>query len=232
MNNCGIVFLGVFGFLFVFNTPAVAQTVSPSNNIPVIECLATGQGDFFVIFLTGNGGYNNLEKTINDDLNSRNISVIVVNSKKYFWYEKSRAQMARDLETLIDRFNAKPAEKKTVLIGYSMGADILPFAFNSLADNYKRKISDMIMIGPGQKAVFKIRPWDFLFNEDKGTEILPELYKIKSRISYIICDDSEYSICRQDIKGFADHDLLGGGHHFSRDYKPLSKLILKRLGLK
>lgn len=231
MNNCGIVLLGVFGILFYFNTSVVAQNISANSNLPIIESLANGRGDFFVIFLTGNGGYNKLEKTINYDLNRRNISVVAVDARKYFWYEKSPVRIARDLESLIDRFNSRQGEKKIVLIGYSMGAEILPFAFNSLGVNYRRKISDMIMIGPSQKAVFKIRPWDFLFNENKGTDILPELYKIKSRVSYVICDGSENSICRKDLQGITDHDLLGGGHHFGRDYKPLSRLILKRLGL-
>ena len=35
---------------------------------------------------------------------------------------------------------------------------------------------------------------------------------------YIICDDNEISICQKDLEGVADHDVLGGGHHFGGDY--------------
>jgi len=212
-------------------TSLIAQNVQPTKNLPIIEYKSTGISAYYVIFITGNGGMKNLEKSIHQYLNIRNISVVVINAKKYFWSEKCPAQIGCDLETLMNQYNRKWGETKVVLMGYSLGAEVLPFAVNKMRDQYKKKIFDLILIGPSQKAIFKVRPLDYFFGANKGTEIIKELLKMKAGKAYIICDDSEFSLCKIDLAGLIDHDLLEGGHHFGRDYTPLSKLIGKRLGL-
>ena len=116
-------------------------------------------------------------------------------------------------------------------MGYSMGAEVLPFAVNQLDEQYRDHLKDVILIGPGQRAIFRLKPTDYLFEEKKGTDIVAELSKMKAQRSYIICDDNPSSLCRKNLEGICDHDFLGGGHHFGHDYALLSNLISRRLNL-
>ena len=119
----------------------------------------------------------------------------------------------------------------TVFIGYSMVAEVLPFAVNRMNDKYINELEDLILIGPWQKATFKVKLADYFFEVNKGADIYEELQKMKVKKSYVICDDNEHSICLKGLQGLVDHDQIGGGHHFGGDYNSLSKVIGKRLKL-
>ena len=202
-----------------------------TKNLPTIESVTNHKSDFYIIFLTGDLGYRHFEKIIIHDLNVMKVPVVVLNAKKYFRSAKSPDQLSHDLEFIINQYNRKWSQDKVVFIGYSMGADVLPFAVNRLEDKYRQQLNDIILIGPSQKAIFRLRPTDYLFEEKKGTDIYSELLKMKAQRSYIICDDKEFSICRKNLEGVSDHDFLGGGHHFGRHHTLLSKLIERRLNL-
>jgi type IV secretory pathway VirJ component len=207
------------------------QQLQPTKNLPIIESKSTGNNNFYVILFTGNGGWLNLAKSITSYLNSKNVSVLAINTEKYLHKEKKPAQIACDLEALIDRYNIIWGQNKIILMGYSMGAEIIPFTVNCLDNKYFDEISDLILIAPWQKAAFKDKLAYHLFDSDNGDDIYTELIKIKSKKCYIVCDDNKYSICYKPIDGVDDHDFLGGGHHFGGDYGALSKLIGKRLKL-
>jgi type IV secretory pathway VirJ component len=222
--------LVLFGTVF-FNSHIFAQKAEPTRDLPLIERRSDGYSPFYVILFTGNGGWKNLVQSVTKYLNSKNVSVLAINTQKYLWSEKEPSQIARDLESLIDTYNGRWGKKKIVLIGYSMGAEVLPFALNRMKGAYTENLNDMILIGPWQKATFEIKLRDYLFEVNKGSDIYSELKKIKSKKPYIICDDNEFSICNKNLDGIADHDFLGGGHHFGNDYDALSKMIGKRLNL-
>ena len=131
----------------------------------------------------------------------------------------------------MDQYDIKWKHDKVVLIGYSMGAEILPFAVNRMNERYTKKIQNIILIGPWQKATFKVKLADYFYEVNEGEEIYPELLKVKHINTYVVCDDNEYALCLKPIDGIVDHDELPGGHHFGGDYDALSKLIGKRLNL-
>lgn len=98
-----------------------AQQVKPTENIPIIESKSPGNNGYYAILLTGNGGWHNLVKSVTNYLNSKNVSVLVINIHEYLRSEKKPAQIACDLESLIDRYNIKWGKDKVVFVGYSMG---------------------------------------------------------------------------------------------------------------
>lgn len=199
--------------------------------MPIIESKSTANLDYYAILLTGNGGWRKLVQSITQYLNQKNVSVVAINTKKYLLSRKRPIQICCDLETLIDRYNNKWKGKKVILIGYSMGAEILPFAVNCMDDHYKQKINDLILIGPGQKATFKVKLRDYYWEVNRGEDIYPELLKMNKVKTYVICDDHRFSIGHKNLDGVVDHDFLGGGHHFGGDYNKLSSLVGKRLNL-
>lgn len=217
--------------IFFHQTLLISQQTEPTRNIPVIESRSAGNNGFYIIFLTGNGGWRQLAQSVTFYLNSKNVSVVAINTKKYLLSEKKPVQIACDLESLMDLYGRKWGLDKVVFLGYSMGAEILPFAVNRMENKYINELEDLILIGPWQKATFKVKLADYFYEVNKGEDIYEELLKMKIKKSYVICDDNEYSICQRDLDGVIDHELIGGGHHFGGDYNSLAKMIGKRLDL-
>ena len=218
--------------LTVISDPSLpAQDLKPTKKLPLIESKSDGDSDYYIIFLTGNGGWKELAQSVTQYLTSKNIPVLAINTKKYLWTEKGPAQIACDLEKLIDQYNIKWCKSRVVFLGYSMGAEVIPFAVNCLEDNYLNQLNDIILIGPWQKATFKVNLLDYVMEVNKGADIYSELLKLKTDSVYIICDDNEISICQKGLDGVIDHSTMPGGHHFGGDYAGLSKLIGKRLNL-
>jgi type IV secretory pathway VirJ component len=214
-----------------FQGSLFAQKLQPTKHLPLIEFKSDANLDYYVILLTGNGGWRKLVQSVTLYLNKKNVSVVAINTKKYLLSRKMPDQICCDLETLIDQYNSKWKEKKVVMIGYSMGAEILPFAINCMTDKYKQKINDVILIAPGQNATFKVKLRDYYHEVNEGEDIYTELQKMAKEKVYVICDDTKFSICLKDLEDVVDHDVMTGGHHFGGDYDTLSKLVGKRLNL-
>jgi type IV secretory pathway VirJ component len=230
MKNTSFVLFRIL-LLLLFTTKVSGQEFHATENMPLVENISAGKSNYYVILLSGNGGWRDLDKEVTAYLVSKNISVLGLNTKQYLLSEKKPEQIAFDLETLMDRYGIKWKHDKVVLIGYSMGAEILPFAVNRMNEQHTKKIQNIILIGPWQRATFKVKLADYLYETNEGEEIYPELLKVKHINTYIVCDDNEYALCLKPIDGIVDHDLLPGGHHFGGDYGSLSKLIGKRLNL-
>jgi type IV secretory pathway VirJ component len=207
------------------------QNIQPTRKLPLIESKTSENNGYYVILLTGNGGWRELVQSITRYLNSKNVSVLAINTKQYLLSEKKPVQIACDLEALMDRYNIKWGHDTVVFIGYSMGAEILPFAVNCMGETYREKLQDLILIGPWQKATFKVKLADYFYEVNKGADIYAELKKMKKINTYIICDDNDISICHKNLDGVVDHDMLAGGHHFGGDYITLAKMIGSRLHL-
>lgn len=233
MKKILLLFINVFLIgLFFQDELVLSQSSQHAHKIPIIESKSPESNGFYIIFLTGNGGWRKLAQYVTAYLNSKNVSVVAVNIKKYLLSEKKPARIASDLEYLVDKYNSKWGMDKVVFLGYSMGAEVLPFAINRMDEKYLRELEDLILIGPWQKATFKVKLADYFHEVNKGEDIYEELLKMKVIKSYVICDDNEYSICKKGLKGVIDHDQISGGHHFGGDYNGLSIMIGKRLNLK
>lgn len=232
LNNIRILVCNVLLISAIYSHEKVlAQKVQATKRMPTIESRATGNSDYYVILLSGNGGWRNLVQSLTRYLHLKNISVVGINTKKYLWTEKKPAQIGKDLETLMDQYDQKWGRRKIVFIGFSMGAEVLPFAVNRMGKKYKDQIADLILIGPWQKATFKVKLRDYYIEVNKGADIYNELLQLETQKGYIICDNNQFSICHKNLDGVIDHDLLGGGHHFGGKYLALSRLIGKRLKL-
>ena len=200
-------------------------------NLPLLEFPVSGKSDFAVILFTGDGGWKPLVNSVTTYLNSKNIPVIALNIREYLHAEKKPEQIAKDLEMMIDTINKKWNISNIVLLGYSMGAEVLPFAAGAMKESYINKIKDLIMIAPGQNACFKIKLIFYIVDTDEGTDIVAELKKHKVKKMYCICDDRRISLYKNNLEGIIDYTLIPGGHHFHKDYLRLGKTIGKRLQL-
>lgn len=201
------------------------------TTLPLVESPVTAKHNTMVIFFSGDGGWRELDQAVTAYLNSKNIPVVGVNTKKYLWEEKKPAEIADDIQTLIKKYGTLWKASNVVLLGYSMGAEILPHSVNELEPAYAEKIKDMILIAPAQNACYEIKLIFYAYDTNEGEPIIDQLKKLKIKNAYCICDDHKISLCKSGLDGVIDHTELTGGHHFDGDYDVLCGVIGKRLNL-
>ncbi|MEJ1962513.1 MAG: AcvB/VirJ family lysyl-phosphatidylglycerol hydrolase [Gammaproteobacteria bacterium] len=101
-------------------------------DLPVIEVPASGVaatgGDQFAVLLSGDGGWAGLDKEVAGALSAQGVPVAGVDSLRYFWKSRTPAGLATDIDRIIRYYAYQWKKKRVLLIGYSQGADVLPFA--------------------------------------------------------------------------------------------------------
>src|SRR5207237_1436566 len=83
------------------------------------------------------------------------IPVAGFDSLRYFWSARTPDGLAADLDRVIRYYAARWRRSEVVLIGYSQGADVLPFAINRLPAATRARVRSTALLGPGQKASFE-----------------------------------------------------------------------------
>lgn len=139
-------------------------------------------------------------------------------------------ETAKDIEAVIRSYLSAWQKSKVVLIGYSLGADVLPFIVNRLQPGIIRKVSLVVLLGPGQDADFEfhIGEWVGLAYGKTLRPVLPEAEKMKEIKTLCIYGEKE-SICKSLKSSLAKAVLMKGGHHFGGDYSAMAEVILQEM---
>src|SRR4249920_3822451 len=110
-----------------------AQNPSTLEQLPVNIVPAAGDSTKpLVLYITGDGGWNKFSKNLSQAFADNGYPVVALNAKEYFWKKKTPAQTAADVTRLIKTYQVKWKRKKILLLGYSFGADVMPFIYNLL----------------------------------------------------------------------------------------------------
>lgn len=215
------------------------QTSSDSSDgdLPLIEVQDDLQqtektpvmNDTFAIILTGDGGWAEIDKQIAKILANQGIPTVALDSLSYFWKARTPVETATDIETTIQTYLAKWNKQKVILIGYSFGADVLPFVANKLTPETQQKISSIALLGMGKTAAFEFRLSSWM-NADKNPDrlpLLPEIEKMKwanSICIYGVKDDA--ANCLPTVELGVKAISMPGDHHFDERYEELVNHIL------
>lgn len=220
-------------------TAAVAELAKPVESpprpaaigdLPLIELPASGAGDDrLAIIVSGDGGWASLDRDVGEALAARGISVVGWNSLQYFWTKRTPDTAGADLARVARHYLTAWGKTKLLLIGYSRGAEVLPFMAARLPDDLRRAVVEVALIAPGRTANFTWHAADLLFDmhHQDDLPLSPELQRLRGLA--VLClygaDDAE-SACRDgrtDVRSIE----LPGGHHFGGRYEELATIILK-----
>jgi type IV secretory pathway VirJ component len=197
------------------------------SDLPLIEIPAAGSGDLFAVFLSGDGGWAGLDKQVAKALSDRGIPVIGVDSLRYFWKERTPDGLATDIDRLVRFYAWQWKKKRVLLIGYSQGADVLPFAVNRLPAATRELVQLTALIGVSETAAFEFHVANWLGGSG-DQPVKPETNKLSAKDTLCIHgDDDDESLCPTIGAQHAKVLNLSGGHHFGGDYRQLAELILR-----
>jgi type IV secretory pathway VirJ component len=181
------------------------------------------------VFYSGDGGWRDLDKQISGVLAEHGIATVGVDSLRYFWEEKAPEQVADDLAAILRHYRSAWGRKHAILLGYSFGAGILPFAINRLPSSERAKIRQISLLGLEKLALFEFHVTEWLgVGGDRGARpVLPEIAKLNpALVQCFYGAEEEDTACTASEFDRAERIKTGGGHHFDGDYAALAEKIM------
>jgi len=216
-----------------------ARSSAPAD-VPVVEIPAEpgqgtqwGRGDTLAIFYSGDGGWRDIDREIGQQLARSGIPVVGVDSLRYFWRERRPEEIARDLDRLIAHYTTRWARPKVLLIGYSFGADILPFTVNRISAASRGHVRLVSLLGFARQADFEVHLASFLgAGSDDAKPTLPEVTRLPPiPLQCVYGVEEEDTGCNEPELAHADKIRMDGGHHFDGDYETVANAILRAAGI-
>lgn len=229
--------------------PTMAQ-VSTLLPVPPGVSPPPGLGDVLAVFMSGDGGWRDLDEQLGEHINAHGIPVVGISALEYYWRGGSVERTARELDTLIDVNLARTHKKRLWLIGFSFGADILPMTIAHLSPAHRALISQLVLLSPTTEANFEIELEGYMRQRQGWLQstlksiqevvhpiphypALPPLLALDGKppvVCYYGEEEADDTVC-------ADHGLpawitvhdMPGDHHFNGNYEALARQMIAAL---
>ena len=187
--------------------------------------------NYFVILFPGDGGWRDVMNTVTKGLNQQGLNVVGFNTIPYFRKKRNPREVALDIQLVMDYYMKLWHKKNVVLGGYSFSAEVIPFAYNAMDQDYQARVLQLILLAPSLLADFKVGTL-FIYPASKSTPLLPELKKIDPAKMLIICDGVKESLCRT-MPEINNLDIIhfSCNHWFVGYKKEVANIISERLEL-
>jgi type IV secretory pathway VirJ component len=197
------------------------------DDLPLTEVHASGAAEEFALLLTGDGGWAGLDQELAARLAASGVPTVGLNSLKYFWSERTPEATARDVARLLRHYLAAWSKQRVLLIGYSFGADVLPFVVNRLPPELRERVASVSLLGIDSNASFEVRIADWVASDSAGPPTRPEVAALAHLPVLCVYGEGESdSICPQLSAAGIAREQIGKGHHFSGEYALLADRIL------
>ncbi len=183
-----------------------------------------------LIYFSGDGGFNAFSNALCDDFSKNGYNVIALNSKSYFWKKKTSQQTAAFIEPYIQKYFKERRQQSVALIGYSFGADVMPFVYNSLPQAIQKITNKIILLAPSPTTDFEVHMLDMAGSSTTyNMDVAAEINKIQSASVYIInSNKSDFPVNKVKIKN-AYTTIINSSFHFDKNLQALLPSIYKSL---
>lgn len=208
--------------------------VEELRDLPLVEIPASGEGkDVMAVHISGDGGWGVTDRGIGNLLAGQGIPVVGLNSLQYFWTRRTPDGTAKDLERIVRYYLALWKKDKMILIGYSQGADVVPFMINRLPEDLRSRVQFLVLLGPDRTVDFEFHLTDWLgdFTRDTSTPVLPEVRKLSGMkiFCFYASGDEKDTLCKDLDPDLAKVITLEGGHRIRGNYGPVAETILREV---
>ncbi len=214
--------------LCVFIAPFVKPSTAFAQDLPLKEWQANSHDKPFIFYISGDGGMNNFSTSLCEALHNKGFDVSALNARSYFWDKKTPEKTAADVNEFLAKKLSGRKNQQVVLIGYSFGADVVPFILNGLSKDIDDKILVSFLMASSGNTDFEIH-WADIFggNSKRSMDVVTEINKLTDEKLVILSasDDKTLAVNKITLKRFT-REVLPGGHHFDGDTEEIVKVIL------
>ena len=223
-----IAVVALFGAAALRAQGAPASDTS-TRGMPLTTIDPKRSGEAVAVFLTGDGGFAELDRQVATALSDSGIAVVALDTRAYLWKKRTPAETAEDVGRIARAYSARWNRPRILLVGYSHGANLIPFIATRIPPDVASRVALLAMLGLSGGASFQFHFADLFRDIQRSTDlpIVPEIDKLRGQ--HMLCifgHDEEDSPCR-DADGtlIARHELPGD-HHFDRAYRTIAAIIV------
>lgn len=201
----------------------------PLNVVPPAPGDSTEE---LAIFLTGDGGWADIDKTISDSLARHGIPVVALNSREYLSTRRTPQRVADDVARMIRYYAHEFGRQAILLVGYSRGADIMPFVANRLPSDLRSRVRLVALLGLAPNANFKFHLIDLISNHHRSDDLptVPEVQRLRgTRILCFYGVKEKEAACSSFPDSVATAVAMPDGHHFGGRYGEIADRIVTAL---
>ncbi|HET6231157.1 MAG TPA: AcvB/VirJ family lysyl-phosphatidylglycerol hydrolase [Longimicrobiaceae bacterium] len=210
---------------------AQAPATLPALGLPLVEVpVPAGQrGDMLGVLLTSDGGWTPVNRVVSERLAQSGVPVVAWNSMHYYRTPRSPDEAARALARVIEHYSAAWGRGRVVLIGYSFGADVMPFLVNRLPPADRARIAGMVLMGFDRDAVFEFHYTDWLGRSaGPAYATLPEIRRLGAVPTLCLYGtDDAGTACTAHWGPAVTAVALHAGHRFGAVSEEAASLIVQ-----
>lgn len=212
----------------VASTPTAAQPAA-IGDLPLVEVPSNAAGDTLAVIVSGDGGWAGIDKSLGEAFAADGIAVVGLNSLQYFWKKRDPDETSRDLERVLRHYGPAWNRSKFLLVGYSTGADVMPFMVSRLPADLRARVKLVALLSPNSHASFEFRVGQWIgAAADDALPVKPEIAKLTgTRVLCIHGDRETDTLCDELGPAMAASQTRKGGHHYDGDFRALAADILK-----
>ncbi|MFL5578005.1 MAG: AcvB/VirJ family lysyl-phosphatidylglycerol hydrolase [Gemmatimonadaceae bacterium] len=209
------------------------------RDLPLVEARApadSGLGSTtLAVVLSGDGGWAGIDRQLAATFAAHGMSTVGLNSLRYFWRGTTPDSAARDLARILRHYLPAWRKERALLVGYSRGADVLPFMAARLPAELRGRVRLIALVAPASTASFEFHLVDWLGGGGgEGGAGAPRTRAevAKLRGTPLLCfygADEADSACDGLDPALATVVRLPGGHHLDGDYAGIAGRILAAL---
>lgn len=202
------------------------------NNLPVVIKAPAGEApEPLILYITGDGGMKKFSVNITESFRQKNYPVVALNALKYFWNKKTPQQAAKDVAALITHYQLQwNSHHGVILIGYSLGADVLPFIYTSLPADVAGEVKQLVLLSPSLYTDLEVHVSDMLGKPGtKGMSVPAEINKISGKPLLLVfgAEEKDFNLSALSVK--YQKLVLPGGHNYEEDANGVAGKILTAL---
>ena len=176
-----------------------------------------------IMILSGDGGWMEFNDALAQHFSKAGYNTLGINSRNYFWQRRTPQETTNFLVGVLKKYQLIWKNKEVVLIGYSFGADVIPFIYNRLPKKNQRQVKAIHLLSPFKTTDFRVKVSDLinLADDNKTFSVEQELIKIKIPI---ICfygeEETSKPLENLKMKNLL-HKKLKGGHKYINAYETI-----------
>ena len=204
--------------LSIFASLALATPNDSSQalGLPVVEVPARHHDNStLAVILSGDGGWAAGDKAMASALADSGVAVVGLDVPSYLQVKRTPEGASADIGRLLHHYLDEWHKNRVILIGYSHGADIVPFVASRLPAGLRSRVALIAMLGLEPRANFEFHLADLMtqMSHDDDLPVLPEVEKLRGTPLLCVQGLGEtHSLCSSLPPSLARVESRPGGH--------------------
>ena len=217
---------------------AIGAVAAPPPEEPVLLPVSILRPDgpprAMAVFVSGDGGWGDLEASVGRRLADDGVAVVGLDARRYFERVRRPDETAADIAGLFEHYERLFETTRFALVGFSFGADIMPDVWPLLPEAIRDRTEAVSLLGLGRYADFEVTVATTLgLKSADSRPLAPLIAHLPLERTLCIAAFEEVqsgrSSCTEPAFQPAEVITLPGDHVFNRDYNRVADAIARRL---